>query len=173
MQDPILSIQEINEIERAYLHGAPTLGFAGNALFQRWEFGLRDEETLIRIIFLLWYRMTEPLFLTGLDKFRAEDVSVDGLIRDFGGEIRLSGETRFIVAVLGHGSYAYGLGSEAEWQEKSRRFFAAAAEMESHSFLLSDWMFLIGESKDSKNLKTKTKGRFMPDSMVAVTWANI
>jgi len=90
-----------------------------------------------------------------LDKFRAEDVSVDGLIRDFGGEIRSSGETRFIVAVLGHGSYAYGLGSEAEWQEKSRRFFAAAAEMESHSFLLSDWMFLIGESKDSKNLKTK------------------
>lgn len=155
MQDKILSIHEINEIERGYSHGAPTLGFAGNALLQRWQFGLRDEETLVRLIFVLWYSMTEPLFLTGLDKFRGDDLSVDGLIEDYGGAARLSGESRFIFALLGHGGYAYGLGKESEWQERSRRFFADAVEMQPHSLLFADWMFLIGEAEDTKNLKTK------------------
>src|SRR5215204_6227353 len=102
MQDRILSIQEISEIERAYSHGgAPTLGFAAAASLQRWRFGLKDEETFIRLVFLLWYQMTEPPFLTGLDKFEPEGVSVESLLADFGFEDRLSGEARFVVAILG------------------------------------------------------------------------
>lgn len=154
MQNNILSVQEINEIERGYSHGAPTLGFAANALLQRWQFGLKDEETLIRLIFLLWYRMTEPSLFTGLDKFRSEDISVESLLSDFGNENRLSGETRFIVAVLGHGAYAFGLGNEVEWRTKSRRYFANAANLEPQSFLFADWTYLIEESKDTRNLKT-------------------
>ncbi len=156
MQDRILSIQEINEIERAYSHGgAPTLGFAASALLQRWRFGLKDEETLIRLVFLLWYRMTEPPYLTGLDKFELKGVSVESLLADFGGEDHLSGEARFVGAILGHGPYAYGLGNEAEWQARSRRFFSEAAKMESCSLLFADWTYLIGESNDTRNLKTK------------------
>jgi hypothetical protein len=155
MQDKILSIQEINEIERGYSHGVPTLGFAAKALLQRWQLGIKDEETLVRLIFLLWYRMTEPVFLTGLDEFKVNDISVESLMHDSGREIGLSGEARFVVAVLGHGAYAFGLGSEVEWHGRSRRFFAEAAEMESQSLLFADWMYLIGEAEDSKNLKTK------------------
>ncbi len=150
----VLSIQEINEIERGYSHGAPTLGFAANALLQRWQFGLRDEETLVRLIFMLWYRMTEPPFLTGLDKFRSEVVSVEALIEDLGGESKLSGETRFIIAILGHGPYAFGLGNEKKWQEISRRFFSEAVELNLESRLFSEWKYLIGEADNSRNLKT-------------------
>lgn len=154
MQDNVLSIQEINEIERGYAHGAPTLGYAAKACVKRWQFGLRDEETLLRLIFFLWYEITEPPFLTGLSAFKTKAATVDSLIEDYGDENKLSAEARFIIAVLGHGAYAYGLGDEREWQERSRRFFAEAAGSDPESRLFSDWKYLIGDADDSKNLKT-------------------
>ncbi|MBX3267366.1 MAG: hypothetical protein KF831_11735 [Acidobacteria bacterium] len=150
----VLSIQEINEIERGYSHGAPTLGFAANALLQRWQFGLRDEETLLRLIFFIWYRITEPTILTGLDKAKFDEVSVEALIENFGGEHSLSAEARFIIAILGHGPYAYGFGNEKKWHETSRRFFTDSVELSPESRLFSEWKYLIGEASDSRNMKT-------------------
>jgi hypothetical protein len=154
MQGRILSVHEIYEIERGYSHGAPTLGFAANALIERWSFGLRDEETLLRLIFLRWFRITEPPMLTGLSEDGTNEHSVETLINEFGGESKLTGEARFVIALLGHGSYAFGLGNEAEWQERSRRFFIESTELNPESRLFSEWEYLIGEREDSRNLKT-------------------
>jgi hypothetical protein len=155
MVEKILSLKEIDEIEKANLHGAPTLGLATKALLSRWQSGLRDEETFLRLIFLFWYSRTEPNFLTGLDEAQLEEFTVDTLMSDIGGEAGLSAESRFVIAILGHSAYAFGFGDEAAWQEKSRRFLVEAAEMEPQSPLFGDWRFLIGEAGDSRNLKTK------------------
>jgi hypothetical protein len=155
MPDKVFAINEINEIERAYTHGATVLGFAAAGLLQRWQYGLRDEETLIRLIFLFWYSRTEPTDLTGLDQFNVDEISVEDLIDGFGGEDRLSAESRFIIAILGHSAYAFGLGDEAEWEKKSLQYFDDACRIEPQSALFSDWKFLIGEAKNSRNLKAK------------------
>ena len=154
MPDRILSIAEITQLENAYIVGAPTLGIAAAELLRRWRFGLKDEETLLRLIFLRWYSLTEPPFLTGLNEF-ADEVEVENVLDEFGGEDRLSGEGRFVIAVLGHGAYAVGLGEEAAWHEKSRRYFLAALRDDPASRLFADWKYLIGEAKDTRNLKTK------------------
>jgi hypothetical protein len=152
MQERVLSIAEIAQIEAGYTIGAPTLGFAAAALLARWQFGLRYEETLLRLVFLRWYSLIEPPFLTGLGDF-GETVDAETLITEFGGDASLSDEGRFIIGILGHGPFAFGLGEEEAWRERARTFFRAAAV--SGSMLFADWNFLIGEAKESLNLKSK------------------
>ena len=62
------SLEEIDGIEELYRgqHGQPSLGQALQMLLHRWRAGARDEATLIRLLFLLWYKNCEPSFLTGL-----------------------------------------------------------------------------------------------------------
>ena len=150
----ILSVQEIGEIERTYALDVPALGFAGKEFLRRWQFGLRDEETLIRMIFLFWYSNTEPPFLTGLNE-TFDGFSVRRFLDEFGGEKRLGAESRFIIAMLGYAAYADGLGDEVEWRPKSREFFISASKDEPVSFLFAEWKYFVSEAGDTRNLKTK------------------
>ncbi len=154
MVEKILSIREIDEIEKAYGHGVGSLGFAAEKLLERWQFGLRDAETLIRLVFLFWYSRTEPSFLTGLTN-QFEGFSVEGFIGEPGGELNLDSEGRFVIGILGHSTYAFGLGDEEKWQRIARDFLGDAASMETTSFLFAEWKFLIGEVDDTQNLRTK------------------
>jgi len=154
MVERILSVQEIGEIERGYALGIPALGFAAKEFLRRWQFGLKDEETLIRLVFLFWYSRTEPPFLTGLNN-EFDGLSVERLLEEFGGEDRLGRESRFIIAMLGYGEYAFGLGDETEWRAKSTTFLRDAGADEPQSFLFADWKFFIDEAPDTKSLKTK------------------
>lgn len=66
MSERVLALAEITELERAYALGAPSLGRAAAALLARWRLPLRDEETFLRLAFLMSYREHEPEWLTGL-----------------------------------------------------------------------------------------------------------
>jgi len=152
----LLSISEVNEPERGYALGAATLGIAFRALYQRWDANLRDEETLLRLIFLQWYSRTEPGYLTGLDGIE-QPPSIDELLDAFGGEQKLSADSLFTIAMLGYGEYAFGLGDENEWRSKSIQYFKRASELEPKSDLMVDWQFFTGERKESSRLKTKMR----------------
>jgi hypothetical protein len=72
---PILTLAEITVLEQAYLAGdGAVLGPARAALASRWNSGLRDRETALRLAFLEWYSCSEPEFLTGLhDNYNEPD----------------------------------------------------------------------------------------------------
>ncbi len=152
MQKKILSLAEINEIERAYKHGVPSLGLAAEELLHRWRNNLRDGETCIRLIFLRWYSCSEPDWLTGLEK---EIPSVESIIAEFGGENTLAAETLFILGVLGGNTFAFCFGEESIWREKCRDFLKRATELEPTSQLFADWAYFVDESPITKNPRTK------------------
>lgn len=154
MQKKILSISEISEIEQAYQHGVPSLGFAADALLNRWNYNVRDEETALRLIFLRWYSRTEPDWLTGLEDFEAFP-EVESIILDFGGENQLCAESLFVIGLLSFDTYAFGMGDEDYWRKKARQYFYQAAEMEIKSNLFTDWKYLTEQTGESTNLKTK------------------
>lgn len=155
MTQKILSIAEIDEIERAFELGVSTLGAAADALLFRWTNELKDEETAMRLIFLRWFSRTEPPFLTGLNDLEEKLPAVEAIIEEFGGEDGLSAESKFILAILSFGGYAWGMGDEATWKNKARQLFLVAADAEPKSYLFADWKFLIEEKIDSTHLKTK------------------
>lgn len=152
MQKKILSLAEINEIERAYKHGVPSLGLAAEEFLHRWRNNLKDEETFVRLIFLRWYSCSEPGWLTGLNK---EIPSVETIIAEFGGENSLKAETLFILGVLGGNTFAFCFGEESVWRAKCRGFLKRATELEPTSSLFADWAYFVDESSSTKNLKTK------------------
>ena len=136
MQKKIPSLAEINEIERAYKHGVPSLGLAAEELLHRWRNDLRDEETCVRLIFLRWYSCSEPVWLTGLEieiwltGLEKEMLSIESIIAEFGGENSLAAETLFIFGFLGSNLFAFCFGEESVWQKKCKEFLKRAAELE-------------------------------------------
>jgi hypothetical protein len=74
-------LEKIGRLEAQFdgLDGKPTLGRAYELLMARWNGGMRDRETALRLLFLSWYTVAEPTGMTGL-----ESVSVDmNLTREF------------------------------------------------------------------------------------------
>jgi len=67
----------------------------------------------------------------------------------------LSAESMFVIGLLSFGGYAFGMGNEETWQSKARQFFIRASEIEPNSDLFTDWKYLIEETNESRNLKTK------------------
>ena len=144
VREPVRSLAEITELERAYALGAPTLGRAAAALVARWRWPLRDAETFLRLAFLAWYQEHEPGWLTGLD---APLPDVDALIADVGGEGALGAEARFTLAVLW--SVFPPLGAdEAAYAGRARAWAAAAADAEPASRLFAAWSFVVGDGED-------------------------
>ena len=149
--EKILSLSEITEIEQAYTHGAPTLGAAAEGLLQRWRHNLRDQETCVRLLFLIWYSCAEPPFLTGLEK---ELPSAQNIIDEIGGESALSAETLFVLGVLAN-MFPHCFGEESAWECKSRELLEQATQLEPTSQLFADWAFFVNEAPHTKNLRTK------------------
>jgi hypothetical protein len=149
--EKILSLSEITEIEQAYKHGAPTLGAAAEALLRRWRHDLRDQETCVRLLFLIWYGCAEPPFLTGLEK---ELPSAQNIIDEIGGEGALPAETLFVLGVLAS-MFPYCFEGEAVWESKSRELLKRATELEPASRLFADWAFFVNEASSTMNLRTR------------------
>lgn len=97
MADRILSLAEIGEVERAYALGAASLGVGARELLARWRLPLRDDETFLRLAFLVWYQQNEPVWLTGLDQPLPP---VRSLLDERGGDETLTPEARFTLAFL-------------------------------------------------------------------------
>ena len=60
------------ELENRYFsdRGEPTLGPAFALILDQWRSGARDRELGLHLLFLAWYLMVEPSFLTGFDETR-------------------------------------------------------------------------------------------------------
>ena len=150
MSDPVLSLAEIAEIERSYALGAPTLGRAAAALVTRWRLPLRDEETLLRLAFLSWYRENEPEWLTGLE---TELPSMAQLIAERGGEVALSAEARFTLGLLLE--FRPPLEDDEHGTRRvARTWVESAVGMEPASRLFREWRFLLGEAEDTLGART-------------------
>ncbi len=147
MTERVLSLAEIAEIERAYKHGAPTLGHAASGLLRRWRFPLRDSETFLRLVFLAWYSEHEPTWLTGLGE--PELPSVDQLIVEHGGEESLPGEALFTLAVLWHLFPPLGADEEA-YRRRAQAFGERSASLESGSPLFHEWRFFLDDAEDTE-----------------------
>jgi hypothetical protein len=145
MPDAVLSLAEIAEIERAYPLGAPTLGHAAAALLARWRLPLRDEETFLRLAFLVWYQENEPEWLTGLG---AALPAVAQLVAERGGMEALGAEALFTLGLLLEFRPPLG-GDEEQARRAARGWVERAASLEPTSRVFREWRFLLGEAEET------------------------
>jgi hypothetical protein len=97
--DPLLSITEITPLERAVNLGMPVLDHVIAALTERWSHHLRDEETLLRLLFALDVARSEPPWSSGVPD-DLEQFSADQLLAQFGGVDALSPESCLALGLL-------------------------------------------------------------------------
>ena len=122
------SIDKINAIEEEYYSPphAASLGRAYDALVVRWKEGARDRETALHLLFLIWYGLAEPPYLTGLkDVNRTRIVE---LFQRLGGEFSTDPEVLFVVSVMCDNA-PWALGEELYWRGIGRRFRLRLREM--------------------------------------------
>ena len=150
------SIAEIEALEKAHELGAPSLGVAADALLERWVYGIRDNETFIRLAFLSWYSHSEPTWYNGLHDSLP---NVDALVADLGGIDQTSAESKFILAALATG-YPWCLGNEKYWSNLSTLLPEEAKKIEPASALFADWRFILGHQEERSMLKNKLASEF-------------
>ena len=142
----LLSLAEITALEDVHPLGGSTLGLAAEALLGRWQHGIRDVETLARLLFLIWYHCADQRFLPET----LQHPSAEELIGEAGGEAALPADTLFVVSFVAN-LFPYCFGVEAEWQRRSRAFLERAAESEPQSRLLRNWPFFVREADDTRD----------------------
>jgi hypothetical protein len=115
------SLEEITIVENLYRspEGRPSLGQALEMLIHRWRAGARDEPTLIRLLFLLWYQNCEPPFLTGLST-EPTHPSFEDVFESAGGEAGASPQVLWIVARMAE-IFPWAVGEEAVWKAAADR----------------------------------------------------
>lgn len=145
MQRKPRSLAEITEVERAYIHGVPTLGHAASELLLRWQYPLRDAETFLRLAFLAWYREHEPEWLTGVE---VELPSVQDLVAETGGESMLDAEACFTLALLWNIFPPAGE-EEGPWRARARELAERAAKLEPSSRLFRAWRYFLGQAEET------------------------
>jgi len=155
----MLSLSQITVIEQADQLGAKALGTAYDALVKRWEYGLTDNETFIRLLFLKWYSISEPNWYNGLPE--QELLSVEEFIHQRGDLFSFPLENQFIIAVLSHG-FPWCFGDEKKWQDISKQLFKNVET--SNSLVFSNWQHLLDNTKEvnglRKNIKPELHARF-------------
>jgi hypothetical protein len=126
-ETPMYSLAEVEQVEGQYRHGIPSLGQALNMLVVRWRGGARDEATVFRLLFLLWYENVEPPSLTGIS---AQDVglSFGEVFESIGGR---QGASALVLWAAGKMAelFPWALGNKAEWEEASPLLLARAKEL--------------------------------------------
>jgi hypothetical protein len=117
----MLSIDKITAIEDEYHSSSHTasLGRAYDALVGRWKEGARDRETALRLLFLIWYGLAEPPYITGL-----KDVNrtrINELFQRLGGEFSTDPEVLFVIFAMCE-TAPWALGEESYWRDIGGRF---------------------------------------------------
>ena len=75
---------DVEALEQDYIspRGRPTLGRAYERLLEEWRGGNRDREVVLHLMFLSWYLLCEPPFLTGIDAERVDTEEFLGVFRE-------------------------------------------------------------------------------------------
>lgn len=109
------SLEKIDLAEKDYCtDGKPSLGAAHTMLRTRWEQGLRDSETVLRLLFLLWYSNVEPPALTGLPTNENFSAVFRQVFESVGGTESQDNEILFAVGTFCEIA-PWSLGNDAEW----------------------------------------------------------
>ncbi|MEA9579502.1 hypothetical protein VC218_11450 [Xanthomonas nasturtii] len=131
----MISLEAITEVESRYsgFNGMPSLGEAFAMLQERWEFGDRDRETALRLLFLAWYSCSEPTCLTGLpDDQRTSTIFVDTFAA-LGGEQSSDAEVCFAVGPMAE-LFPRCIGDEAHWLALGNKLSSRAHELSPQGF---------------------------------------
>ena len=145
----MLSLSEISVIEEADSLGVQGLGVALDKLLERWDHGLRDDETFIRIVFLKWYSITEPTWYNGLPNDSSAESLADFIEKRINSSY-LTSEAKFIIGILS-GNFPWAFGDEIKWKEQSNKFLLEVESQE--SLVFKNWKYLKGQSKEANDLK--------------------
>ena len=150
----VKSLAEIGVLEAAYENGAKSLGTAKVALRDRWAANLRDDETLIRLLFLNWYSCSEPGWLTGLEP--SEENEFDNLVAEAGSWENFEPESKFILGVLAN-SFPYCCGEEEKWAGLSPSLFQEAEKQAPDSLVFRNWEYLLGLNEEPNDPRIHIK----------------
>lgn len=113
------SIEEIDQLER---NNTNDLSEVLSLLMARWQAGARDEETAIRLLFLCWYSIVEPPFLTGLPDYSSFFAEI---FEQAGGEDQATPLVLLAVALMAE-MFPWAVGDEVEWTEQAERLESKA-----------------------------------------------
>lgn len=114
LQNMIPTLKDVDQAEQG---NKTALGEALSLLTQRWQAGVRDEETAVRLLFLCWYSAIEPPYLTGLPE---TGFLLSEVFEQAGGEDKA---TPIILLAMGEiaGIFPWTAGDEIVWAEKAER----------------------------------------------------
>jgi hypothetical protein len=117
---------EALELENRYIgsSGEPSLGDAFKILRSEWEKGNRDRELCLHLLFLCWYGLAEPAFLTGFLGSEFDDVHefFNDVFEYVQPEIENDPEMLY---TLGLGAHLFGLmlpGGHGVWDRRSEEY---------------------------------------------------
>ena len=105
-------------------YGEPTLGAAFKILRAEWDTGNRDRELCLHLLFLGWYGLAEPPFLTGFERPELDDLpNVFAKVFDYvQPNIERDAEMLYVV---GLGADLFGCllpGGERIWDPRSKEY---------------------------------------------------
>ena len=117
-------LPELADVEELYRRGKPSLGQALEMLARHWTMLARDDGTIIRLLFLIWYRVVEPPALTGLPVEYAGP-SFESVFESVGGEESTSPLILWAVGKMAEVA-PWAIGEEDKWQTAATRLFDRA-----------------------------------------------
>lgn len=153
LHERLLSIAEITALEDSFSLGVPSLGVAASALEDRWEQGVRDSETIVRLLFLRWYAGVEQEQHTGLSLAGPQPSS---LVSELGGDENLLPEAQFCLGYMAR-FFPWAVGKLDEWEGRWRPLCLLATGASPESALFSDWNYFMGSAKDTEHLRTSLR----------------
>ncbi len=105
--------------------GKPTLWAAYEILRERWRAGDRDRELGLHIMFLTWYMLCEPPFLTGLPHDSDDSLALaehfNEVHRHFSPSIMQDAEMLYVVGLMAN-LFPWLLGDEQVWNRTSETY---------------------------------------------------
>jgi hypothetical protein len=117
-----MELKDIDEIEKGYCHahGKPVLGEAFRLLNARWQAGQRDRETCLRLLFLAWYCLSEPTWLTGLPENADSKTLFQSVFAHLKQTTPDNPEFLFVAGYMAS-LWAWCCGNESQWEEVGRQ----------------------------------------------------
>ena len=118
--------REALELENRHIgpEGEPTLGQAFKILRGEWRDGNRERELCLHLLFLGWYGLAEPPFLTGIEL--SESAELQPVFAEVFEYVQPSIEDDAeMLYVVGLGAHLFGYllpGGERVWNERAERF---------------------------------------------------
>ena len=123
-----ISAEALAAEEQAYRKdGTGTLAEAYHRLRRQWDLGDRDRELVLHLLFLAWYGLVEPDFITGFegsDKvFESLRVTFNDVYSEMAPSCAGDAEFLWVVGLMAH-LFPWVLGKPEEWERVAAEFQA-------------------------------------------------